>query len=123
MCVVCSRWVRFLLRHDRRAHLHFAAMQGDTGRALLRDAGLDADDPVSFLFLREGRATTDSEALAAVLEALGGAWRWPARLLRALPRSVRDAAYRTLARNRYRWFGRRTTCLVPDDAVRARFLP
>ncbi len=123
VCVLCSGWVRFLLRHDRRAQLQFAAMQGETGRALLRGAGLDAGDPVSFLFLRDGQAHTDSDALATVLETLGGAWRLPAGLLRALPRRMRDAAYRALARNRYRLFGRRATCLVPDDAMRARFLP
>lgn len=123
VCVLCSRWVHFLLRRDRAGVLHFAAMQGDSGRALLRDAGLDPDDPVSFLFVRDGRATTDSDALIAVLSMLGVPWRLAAGALQGVPRGWRDAAYRRLARSRYRWFGRREACLVPPPEVRARFLP
>ena len=56
-----------------------------------------------------------------VLEKLGGAWR-AARVLRLLPRRLRDRLYRALARNRYRWFGKRETCYLPPAAEQDRFL-
>lgn len=121
VCALCSGWVRFLLRRDRAGRFRFAAMQGEAGRALLAAHGLDADDPLSFLLVEAGRARTDSDAVIAVLAALGGVWR-AAALLRAIPRSWRDAGYRWLARNRYRWFGRNAACFVPDAAQRDRFL-
>lgn len=119
-CVLCNGWVDFLLRHDRRGRYRFAAMQGAAGRALLARHGLDPEDPASFLLLEDGRAWMDTDAIGRVLRGLGGAWNL-ARLMSLVPRPVRDALYRRLARNRYRWFGT-TACRMPDEAERARFL-
>lgn len=121
VCVLCNGWVGFLLRHDRKARYRFAAMQGEHGRALLLAHGLDADDPASFLFIDDGRASTDSAAILQVLSGLGGAWRLSA-LLRIVPAALRDPLYRLIARNRYRWFGRRPHCLLPAPQDLWRFL-
>lgn len=122
VCVLCNGWVRFLLRHDRRGRYRFAAMQGESGRALLLAHGLDADDPVSFLLIENGAAWTDTDAIVRVLSGLGGFWRIAA-LLRVLPRAVRNRQYRWLARNRYRIFGRYEQCVIPAPDQAARFLP
>lgn len=119
-CVLCNGWVKFLLRHDRRARYRFAAMQGQTGRALLAAYGLDPADPSSFLLADAQGMHTDSEAIVGVLSGLGGAWRLAA-VARVVPRVLRDLAYRALARRRYRWFGT-TTCTTPTPQQRARFL-
>ena len=121
VCRLCSRWVRFLLAHDREGRLRFAAMQGVTGRALLQRHGLDPDDPTSFLWVEDGRGYRNSEAILRLVAGFGGAWRLVA-LLRLIPRPLRDAGYRLIARNRYRWFGRSAQCLVPDAATAQRFL-
>lgn len=123
VCVLCNGWVRFLLRHDRRGRYRFAAMQGDSGRALLAKHGLDPDDPVSFLLVEDGRAHTDTDAIARVLRGLRGGWRVPAALIIAMPRALRDPTYRFLARNRYRVFGRFDQCTIPTPQQAARFLP
>ena len=135
VCVICNGWVRFLLARDGGRH-RFAAMQGAHGRGLLRQHGLDPDDPVSFLLVEGeraegeraeqdrvdgGRAWTDTDAIARVLHSLGGGWRFAAACLQALPGGMRDRVYRLLARNRYRWFGT-TVCHVPTPGQRARFL-
>lgn len=120
VCVLCNGWVRFLLKHDRRAGYRFAAMQSEAGRALLAAHGLDPDDPASLLLVDGGRAWTDTEAIRRVLAGLGGAWRL-AGAMALVPRVVRDPLYRWIARNRYRWFGT-TTCHVPTAAERARFV-
>lgn len=121
VCRLCSRWVAFLLQHDVTGRIRFAAMQGVHGRALLQQHGLDPDDPTSFLWVECGRAYRNSDAILRIVAGFGGAWRLVAAM-RAIPRPLRDAAYRLIARNRYRWFGRHATCLVADEVVRARFL-
>lgn len=112
VCVLCNGWVRFLLRHDRQRRYRFAAMQGASGQALLVAHGLDPHNPVSFLLVEGDRAWTDTDAIARVLQSLGGAWR-AAAIIDAAPRGLRDRMYRYVARNRYRWFGRHDRCLIP----------
>lgn len=121
VCVLCSGWVRFLLGRDRGQRFRFAAMQNEAGRALLARHGLDPDDPVTFLLLDGQGAHTDSDAIIRVLAGLGGAWR-AAAAFRLIPRALRDAGYRRLARNRYRWFGRKPSCMLPAPEHRHRFL-
>lgn len=121
VCVLCNGWVDFLLKRDRRQRYRFAAMQTQAGRSLLQAHGLDADDPMSFLLLDEEGARTDSDAIIAVLIGLGGVWR-AAAIFRLSPRAIRDPAYRWLARNRYRWFGKKEACYLPADGQRDRFL-
>lgn len=121
VCALCSGWVRFLLRHDRRAAFRFAAMQGALGHELLVAHGIDPMDPVSFLLVEGAAAWHDSDGVIEVLRRLGGVWRG-AVLLRVLPRRLRDAGYRLLARHRYRVFGRRVACMVPPRDARDRFL-
>ena len=126
VCVLCNGWVGFLLRHDRRQRYRFAAMQTPAGRQLLTDAGLDPDDPASFLLVEyrrdaPPRLSTDTDAIRRVLVGLGGGWRI-AHVLGWLPRRLRDAGYRTIARHRYRLFGQHAVCTVPPAEQRHRFL-
>lgn len=121
VCHFCNGWVQFLLRHDRSARLYFAPMQGECGRQLLLEQGMDASDPSTFLLLRDGKIHTQSDAALRILADLGWPWR-AAAMLRILPTTLRDAGYRILARNRYRWFGKRDACMVPSEEQRSRFL-
>ncbi|MBD8525987.1 thiol-disulfide oxidoreductase DCC family protein [Pseudomarimonas arenosa] len=121
VCHLCNAWVQFLLRFDRAEQFRFASMQSDSGRRLLTEHGLNPDDPNSFLLLSEGRARTDSDAILHVLHLLGGVWRLSA-VFRLIPVALRDPLYRWIARNRYRLFGRRDTCLLPTPETAQRFL-
>lgn len=120
-CLLCCRSVQFLLRHDRHARLRFASIQHDAGRRLLEAAGIDALAPDTFLFVTGERTYTQSRALIEVLHALGGTWRL-AWLLWPIPAPLRDAAYRCIARNRTRWFGRHDTCWLPAPEHAGRFV-
>ncbi|MEI7036787.1 thiol-disulfide oxidoreductase DCC family protein [Fulvimonas yonginensis] len=122
VCVLCSRWVEFVLKHDRAGRFRLAAMQGTQGRALLQAHGLSADDPASLLLVQDGHGYTDTTAIIRVLRRLGGPWLAVATLLRLVPRFCRDPAYRWIARRRYRLFGRRAACRIPDPAQAWRFL-
>jgi predicted DCC family thiol-disulfide oxidoreductase YuxK len=123
VCLLCSRWVRFILTHDRQARFRLASMQSERGRHLLLGNGLDPDDPTSFLLLEGEQAYTDTDALIRILPQLGATrWRLLAACIRLTPRFIRDSAYRFVARHRYRLFGRSDTCLVPEPAQAHRFI-
>jgi predicted DCC family thiol-disulfide oxidoreductase YuxK len=120
-CLLCSRWVRFLLAHDHGGIFRFASIQGETGKALLAQAGLQPDALQTLLLVDKGRSWQHTSAILRVLHALGWPWRaaWIAWLV---PAPLRDAAYRLVARNLYRIFGRSQACMVPRPEHAARFL-
>lgn len=120
-CLLCSRWVRFVLRHDRHEVIRFASMQGRVGAALLAEAGLRIDGLQTLLVVDGTRRWQHTAAILHVLHRLGWPWRlaWFGWLV---PAPLRDASYRWLARNRYRLLGRSSQCLVPPPHHAARFL-
>lgn len=120
-CLLCSGFTQFLLRHDRQGVLRFASMQGEIGRQLLAQAGVNPDDVDTMLFVRDGHAWRESAAVLRILHVLGWPWRfaWAGWLI---PVPLRDALYRCVARNRYRWFGRSDACILPPPDVAQRFL-
>ena len=122
VCMLCSRWVDFVLRRDLQRRYKFAAMHSVSGRALLIEHGIDPDDPLSFLLLEDNQGYTDTDAIVRILRSFGPVWKLIALLLSIVPRFVRDPLYRWIARNRYRMFGRRAACRVPTPDIADRFL-
>jgi predicted DCC family thiol-disulfide oxidoreductase YuxK len=132
-CNLCNGAVQFMLDRERGADLRFAAVQSDAGRALLEERmgkeaatailhGATGDgDPDSIVFVEDGKAYTHSTAALRIARHLRAPWRWAWAFV-VVPRFVRDAVYRFIARNRYRWFGKTQTCRVPTPELRARFL-
>ncbi|HEX3883714.1 MAG TPA: DCC1-like thiol-disulfide oxidoreductase family protein [Stellaceae bacterium] len=120
VCVFCSRWARFVIDRDRDARFCFVAVQEPLGAALAQRFGIDPAMPETNAVILGGRAYFKSDAAVAVLSSLPG-WGW-ARVLRAVPRHLRDGLYDIVARNRYRWFGRGDTCLIPTPELAARLL-
>lgn len=121
VCGLCNGTVDWLLARDRRARLRFAPLQGETARRLLGEL---PEDALEWTFLlRDGAGTHErSDAVLGALQHVGGPWSL-IRVLRLVPRALRDAVYRFVARRRYRWFGRRDACRLPSTAERERFLP
>lgn len=121
LCTLCDTSVQFLLDRDRGGVLTFASLQSEVGRAL---AGRDADTSDvldTIVLVADGRTYVRSDAVLEIATRLPAPWSW-LRWLRIVPRPIRDAAYRVVARHRVRWFGRRTECRIPTPALRARFL-
>lgn len=120
-CLLCSGWVRFLLRRRGGGHIRFASMQGATGSRLLREAGLRPDALQTLLVVDRGRAWQNTGAILRVLDALGWPWKlaWAGWIV---PAPLRDAAYRWVATRRYRIFGRSEACMRPPPSHSHRFL-
>lgn len=129
VCALCNGFADFVMARDRRGRFRLAALQGETAAAMgAMEAQPSApaagdSDPLRSLLLRErGRWYRKSDAALRVIAGLDGAWKL-ARPLLWIPRILRDTVYDFIARNRYRWFGKRAACRMPTPAERARFLP
>lgn len=121
VCVLCSGFVRFVLRHDRRKRFRFTLAQGALGQSLYRHYRLDPVEFETNLVIRDGVVYTKLAALAAVLDELGGIWK-PLVLIRFIPQPLSDWLYDRIAKNRYRVFGRTEYCMVPSADIRDRFI-
>ncbi len=120
-CALCARGARWIARNDKAQEFRILPIQSPAGHALLQHYGLDPDDPTTWLFVEHGQAYTSLDALARVGSRLGGIWK-SLTLLRRLPRSIQDPLYRTIARNRYRLFGKADLCTLPAPDVRERLV-
>lgn len=119
MCVLCSTNAQFVLNNDRHSHFLLASMQGEVGSAIYRKFGIDPTAPDTIIVVTGEYALRDSDAVLSIYEGLGWPWRIFS-VLGIIPRALRDPAYRFIARNRYRIFGKRDTCWLPtpDQARR-----
>jgi predicted DCC family thiol-disulfide oxidoreductase YuxK len=119
-CVLCSANAQFVLRYDRGHHFRLASMQGKVGAALYTRFGIDPANPESLIVVRGDQLLRDTDAILSIYSGLGWPWR-AMSVFYLVPRILRDPAYRWLARNRYRLFGRRETCWLPS-AEHARYV-
>ena len=120
-CLLCNGFVDFILRIDKASRLRIAPLQGSTAQKLLPSLP-ENPESWSIYYIEAGNIYDQSDAVLRVLHRLGGIWYWLS-LARVIPRSIRNFVYRIIARNRYRWFGRRATCRMPNEQEKARFLP
>ena len=121
ICILCNRFVAFLLRHDHAAKLRFTTNHSPYGADIFARTGQDPMHPVTVVAIDGDTILTESDAAIAAVATLGGAWRIIA-IARLVPRPLRDAAYRFVATRRYRWFGKLDTCPLPDPGHADRFL-
>ena|SRR6266446_7392875 len=113
VCILCSRGCRFVSKRDRRGYFRFVPIQLAEGRPLAEQLGIDPDRPDSFAFVATGQAYVKSEAALRIARELPR-WQWT-WVFHFIPRVIRDAIYDLVARNRYRWFGRRDACILPNS--------
>jgi predicted DCC family thiol-disulfide oxidoreductase YuxK len=133
VCGLCNRFVRFVLRHDRRTIFRFASLQSPLAARILATYSVNRGmlDTVYVVRDFDGEKPPNqsqtallsrSDATLFVLLKLGGFWRVTAFVLRLVPRFVLDWGYRRIAGSRYRIFGRYEACPIPEPSVRSRFL-
>lgn len=120
-CALCSFGARMIHRLDRTGDVRILPIQSDRGRAVLHHFGLAEADPETWLFISDGRAWRDFDAMIELGGRMGG-WGYILTPLRIMPRPARNWLYRLVARNRYALFGRADLCGIPDPGLRARLV-
>lgn len=120
-CNLCNGLVQFIIRHDRKRRFRFAALRSMAAQAVLSSHGRPPQALTSLVYCRKGRVFVRSDAALHAARDLGGACQL-AFIFILVPRFLRDAVYDLVARNRYRWFGRRGQCIVATAELQDRFL-
>ena len=120
-CNLCNAWVQYVVKRDSSSTIRFASLQSGAGRRLLEEHKIDENYIESLVLFEEGIFSVSSNAALRILLYLNG-WERHLIFLSVVPRSLRDLVYRFIAKNRYKWFGRREQCMVPTAELSKRFL-
>jgi len=121
VCNLCNGSVQFIIARDPAAHFRFAPLESEVARRMLAGAAASGPLPDSVALIEHGRVYTRSDAALRIVRGLR--FPWPLMyVLIVVPGWLRDKIYDTVARHRYRWFGKRDACMVPTPELRERFL-
>ena len=121
VCNLCEFSVRFIVKNDRHARFRFVAAQSEKGKAFQRSCGVDTLRDGTVILLEDDQVYIKSDAALHIAKNLDGVWRF-LYILRFIPKPVREYFYAIISKHRYRWFGKRDQCLLPDANLKARFL-
>ncbi len=120
-CNLCNGAVQFVIKRDKKNCFTFASLQSDEGQKLLKKFDLPTTDFNSFILIEDDKAFTRSAAALKVAKNLNGLWSSLYGLM-IVPKFIRDGVYNWVAKNRYKWFGKKNACMIPTPELKARFL-
>ena len=121
VCNLCNRTVLFVIKRDKDNRFRFASLQGNAGQAFLKQHQLSANTLNSFLLAEGDKIYSRSKGILRVCKYLSGGWPLMYGLI-IVPRFIRDGVYNLVARNRYKWFGKKEACWIPTPALKEKFL-
>jgi predicted DCC family thiol-disulfide oxidoreductase YuxK len=121
VCNFCNYWVNFAIKRDKKKKLRFTPLQGETAKQLLPQYDINPTSLSSVILIDNGKAYTQSSAAIRICKYLNGGWKLFYGLM-IIPKFIRDFFYNIIARNRYKWFGKRDECMVPTPELKDRFL-
>jgi len=123
VCNLCNGAVNFIIDHDPQMNFKFAAIQSKTGSRLMQELKISTSNltPESIILIEQNRFYTHSTAVLKIALQLKGFWKLTYSFI-LVPKFLRDWAYRLIAKNRYRWFGKQESCRIPTPELTERFI-
>jgi predicted DCC family thiol-disulfide oxidoreductase YuxK len=121
VCNFCNSAVNFIIKQDKKRIFRYAALQSETGKKLLQQHNLSSAELDSFVLIDGDKAYKRTTAALHLYPKFGGAWKL-AKLLWVIPTFIRDGVYNVIAKNRYRWWGKKDSCMLPSPEIRSLFL-
>lgn len=122
VCNLCNGAVQYIIKRDKTDTFRYAALQSEIGEQLVAERAIDTSKVDSIILIEPGVAYfTKSDAALEIGKSFGGAWKL-LQLFVWIPKSIRDAVYDIVARNRYKWFGKKDACMIPTPELKAKFL-
>lgn len=121
VCNLCNNSVQFVIKRDKKKQFYFTSLQSNAGQQLLKQYQLSPGKFDSFVLIENGKAYTRSTAALRVVKRLGGLLSFLYAFI-IIPPFIRNAIYDYVARNRYKWFGKSESCMLPTPELKARFL-
>lgn len=121
VCNLCNSSVQFVIERDNQDIFSFASLQSETAHKFKSSLGLNPDQIDSIVYITNDRFYVKSDAALEVGYKLGG-WSKLLYVFKPVPRFIRDGVYDFIAKNRYKWFGKEESCMLPTPATRKKFL-
>jgi predicted DCC family thiol-disulfide oxidoreductase YuxK len=122
VCNLCNSFVQYVINRDKKDQFRFAALQSDLGQEILQHIGVDTSSVDSIVLYEPGRAYyVKSDAALEIGRNLSGV-SFMASALRVLPIGVRNWGYDFVAKNRYKWYGKKDQCMIPTPELKEKFL-
>ena len=119
VCNLCQGSVRYLIKHDKKGVLKFASLQGNYAKDFVNETEIQSMQSIMFF---DGKMLYKKSTAVLKLSRLLGGWHQLLLLGYILPRFFRDWLYNIVAKNRYRWFGKKDQCMLPSKGFENRFL-
>lgn len=122
VCNLCNGAIQFIIKHDKNDMFRYAPLQSEIGEQLITERASDTSKVDSIVLIEPGVAYfTKSDAALRIAQGFGGLWKAMV-IFTWIPRGLRDAIYDLIAKNRYKWFGRKDACMIPTADLQAKFL-
>lgn len=121
VCNLCNGFVQFIILRDSKAKVRFAALQSEVGQQLLREAKMPTEALSTVVLWENGKFYTHSDVPLRVARYLDGLLPLFS-VYTIIPKFIRDGIYNWIAKNRYRWFGKKESCMIPTPELKGRFL-
>ena len=119
VCNLCQGSVRYLIKNDKKGVLKFASLQGNYAKDFVNETKIQSMQSILFF---DGKILYKKSIAVLKLSRLLGGWYQLLLLGYILPRFFRDWLYNIVAKNRYRWFGKKDQCMLPSKGFENRFL-
>ncbi|UKT62450.1 thiol-disulfide oxidoreductase DCC family protein [Pedobacter mucosus] len=120
VCNLCNASVQFTIEHDKQDHFKFTALQGDYAKKVLPKFNVDPNTLNSILLLENNKLYTKSSAVLRIARKLNGLLPLLYGFI-IIPKFIRDWVYNIIAKNRYKWWGKQTSCWVPTPELKNKF--
>ncbi len=121
VCNLCNNSVHFIIKRDKKKRFLFTSLQSDAARDILLQFQLKNSEMDSIIFIENGKIYQKSDAILKIVKHLNGIWKISYGFI-IIPKFIRDYVYIIIAKNRYRWFGKREVCMIPTKELQMRFL-
>jgi len=122
ICNLCNTSVRFIIRHDKKDVFRFVSLQTKLGKEILNHIGVDIKTIDSIVLYEPGIAYyIKSEAAFKIANELNGLYKFLS-FFSVLPKSITNLLYDYIAKNRYKWFGKKESCMIPHSELKSKFL-
>lgn len=121
VCNLCDRAVNFIIQRDPKDRFKVASLQDGASKKLLKDYQVNESYLDSIVLVRGDQIFYKSRAALEIAKKLKGLWPIIYAFV-IVPYFIRDPLYDWIARNRYKWFGKRETCRMPTEEDKQKFL-
>lgn len=122
VCNLCDNTVQFIIKHDKKDIFRFVALQSELGHEIIKHIGIDTSKTDSIILYEPGHAYYyKAQAALNIAKELGGIYSL-LTIFSILPNVITNKIYDFIARNRYKWFGKKDECMIPTPEMKAKFL-